>query len=116
MSQQTDHEVLQYMLDNNHAINANVKWGNGYRNIVIFQGKNYQYNGKGGVNKTLFKSILPLYITMSSKVKITIKTDDSEKIKYEYRQIKENKKYIEQLTSELQSLNGSTTQMGVTID
>jgi hypothetical protein len=81
MSQQTDHEVLQYMLDNKHATHANVKWGSGYRNIVIFQGKKYQYNGKGGVNKILLKSILPLYITMSSKVKITIKTDDSEKNK-----------------------------------
>ena len=30
--------------------------------------------------------------------------------------IKEKNKYIGQLTSELQSLNGSTTQMGVTID
>ena len=81
MSQQTDHEVLQYMLDNKHATHANVKCGNGYRNIGIFQSKNYQYNGKGGVNKILLKSILPLYITMSSKVKITIKTDDSEKNK-----------------------------------
>ena len=77
MSQQTDHEVLQYMLDNKHATHANVKRGSGYRNIVIFQGKKYQSNGKGGVNQILLKSILPLYITMSSKVKITIKIDDS---------------------------------------
>ena len=79
MSQQTDHEVLQYMLDNKHATHANVKWGSGYRNIVTFQCKKYQYNGKGGVSKIVLKSISPLYITMSSKVKITIKTEDSEK-------------------------------------
>ena len=78
MSQQTDHEVLQYMLDNKHATHANVKWGTGYRNIVIFQDKRYQYKEIGSVNNILLKSILPLYITMSSKVKITIKTDDSE--------------------------------------
>ena len=54
---------------------------------------------------------------MSSKDKITIKTDDSEKNKVVIKNnIKEKKNYIGQLTSELQILNGSTTQMGVTID
>ena len=76
MLQPTDREVLQYMLDNKHATNNNVEWGNGYRNVVIFQGKKYQYKEVGTVNKILMKSISPLYIEMSSKVKITIKTDD----------------------------------------
>ena len=79
MTQPTDQEVLQYMLDSGEAISAYVNWGNGFRDIIVFQDKKYQYNGKGSVNKILLKSILPLYITMSSKVKITIKTGDSEK-------------------------------------
>ena len=76
MSQQTDREIVQYMLDNKHATHVNLKWGAGYRNVVIFQGKKYQYKAVGGVNKILIKSIFPLYIKMSSNVKITKKTDD----------------------------------------
>ena len=78
MSQQTDHEIVQYMLDNKHATKTNIKWGTGYRNVVIFQGKKYQYKEVGDVNKILMKSISPLYIKMSSTLQITIKTDDSE--------------------------------------
>ena len=78
MSQQTDHEIVQYMLDNKHATKANLKWGTGYRNVVIFHGGKYQYKEVGTVNKILMKSISPLYIEMSSTLQITIKTDDSE--------------------------------------
>ena len=51
MSQQTDREIVQYMLDNEHATHVNLKWGAGYRNVVIFQGKKYQYKEVGDVNK-----------------------------------------------------------------
>ena len=81
MAQQTDREIVQYMLDNKYAIKNNIKWGTGYRNVVIFQGKKYQYKEAGDVNKILMKSISPLYITMSSKLQITIKTDDENKSK-----------------------------------
>ena len=39
MSQQTDHEIVQYMLDNKQATKNNIKWGTGYRNVVIFRVK-----------------------------------------------------------------------------
>ena len=78
MAQQTDRDIVQYMLDNKQATKNNIKWGTGYRNVVIFQGKKYQYKEVGDVNKILMKSISPLYIKMSSKLQITIKTDDSE--------------------------------------
>ncbi len=78
MSQQTDHEIVQYMLDNKRATKTNIKWGTGYRNVVIFHGKKYQYKEVGDVNNILMKRISPLYIKMSSKLQITMKTDDSE--------------------------------------
>ena len=94
MSQQTDHEIVKYMLDNKHATHANVKWGAGYRNIVIFQGKKYQYKEIGSVNNILMKSISPLYIEMSSKIQITIKTDDEHTSKLVKKTIiKDKKKY-----------------------
>jgi hypothetical protein len=77
MTNPTDREVLQFLLDSGEAKQANVKWGNsGYRNVIIFQGKKYQYKGTGNVNIILIKSILPLYISMSAKVKNTNKKDD----------------------------------------
>ena len=78
MSQQTDHEIVQYMLDNKRATKTNIKWGSGDRNVIIFQGKKYQYKEVGDVNNILMKRISPLYIKMSSKLQITMKTDDSE--------------------------------------
>ena len=70
MTHPTDRDVLQFVLDAGEASQANVKWGSGHRNVVIFKGKKYQYKGTGSVNKILLKSILPLYISMSSKVLI----------------------------------------------
>ena len=62
MTNPTGEEILQYLLDAGQAqYPVEVKWGKGYRNVVIFQGKKYQYKGTGKVNKRLFKSILPLY-------------------------------------------------------
>ena len=70
MTHPTDREVLQFLLDAGEASKANIKWGSGTRNVIIFQGKKYQYKGTGNVNKILMKSILPLYINMSSKVQV----------------------------------------------
>ena len=67
MTNPTGEEILQYLLDAGEASQAKVQWGkSGYRNVVIFQGKKYQYKGSGKINKRLLKSILPLYISMSS--------------------------------------------------
>ena len=68
MTNPTGEEILQYLLEAGEAqYPVEVKWGKGYRNVVIFQGKKYQYKGTGNVNKRLLKSILPLYISMSDK-------------------------------------------------
>ena len=94
MAQHTDREIVQYMLENKHAIKNTMKWGNGYRNVIIFQGKKYQYKEVGDVNKILMKSISPLYIEMSSKLQITIKTDDSENKKVVLKKQKKRKKQL----------------------
>ena len=42
MTHPTDRDVLQFLLDAGEASRANVKWGNnGYRNVIIFQGKKH---------------------------------------------------------------------------
>ena len=67
MTNPTGEEILHYLLEAGEAqYPVKVKWGKGSRNVVIFQGKKYQYKGTGEVNKILLKSILPLYISMSS--------------------------------------------------
>ena len=69
MTNPTGEEILQYLLEAGEASQAKVQWGkSGYRNVVIFQGKKYQYKGSGKINKRLLKSILPLYISMPPKV------------------------------------------------
>ena len=66
----TPEVALQYLIDNNIAVERNIKWGNHYRKVIDIKGKTVQYNGVR-INKTLEKNILPLYIdsTMSSKDK-----------------------------------------------
>ena len=51
MTHPTDREVLQLLLDAGSLSQANIKRGKDYRNVVIFQGKNYEYNGTDNVNK-----------------------------------------------------------------
>ena len=106
------------MLDNKHATKNNIKWGTGYRNVVvIFQGKKYQYKEVGDVNKILMKSISPLYIKMSSKLQITIKTDDSENKKIVLKnKTKEKNNYVQELTAESINLNNSTAIKSVSIN
>ena len=62
MTNPTGEEILQYLLDAGEAqYPVEVKWGKGYRNVVIFQGKKYQYNGKILFNNLLLILPLPLY-------------------------------------------------------
>ena len=62
---------LTYLLENGHAWHVNVKWGNGHRNVIIIEGKKYQYNGGDEFNKNLVKKISALYISMSNKASNT---------------------------------------------
>jgi hypothetical protein len=95
MSQQMgDREIIQYMLDNKYATKENVKWGTGYRNIVVFNGKKHQYKEIGSVNKILMKSIYPLYIEMSTKVQIPMKKEAESKSKLVKQTIIKEKKTI----------------------
>ena len=100
MTHPADRDVLLLFLDAGEASQANVEWGSGHRNVVIFTGKKYQYKGAGSVNKILMKSNLPLYISMSSKVLIKNKiTDDKKQI------TAEKNNYVHELIGKLQQLN-----------
>ena len=64
MTNPTGEEILQYLLDAGEAqYPVEVKWGKGYRNVVIFQGKKYLY--KLGVESSrilvvcLYESVQP---------------------------------------------------------
>jgi hypothetical protein len=43
----TPEQVLQQLYDDGRAIDKEIKWGSGKRNVVIIDGKKYQYT-KGG--------------------------------------------------------------------
>ena len=59
---------LDYLLENEAAEHVKVRWGKGYRWVVIIGGKKYLYKGGHDINKNLKKKIVQLYISMSSKV------------------------------------------------
>ena len=80
MTNPTDREVLQLLLDAGEASQANVMWGNSCnRNVIIFRGKKYQYNSTGDVNKISMKSISPLYRRMSLRSTLVIQKIAEEK-------------------------------------
>ena len=56
---------LNYLLDNGATEQVNVKWGKGYRNVIVIGGKKYLYKGGDEFNKNLKKKITSLYISMS---------------------------------------------------
>ena len=58
---------LNYVLEDGHAEHVNVKWGTGHRNVIIIEGKKYQYKGGDAFNKNLENKISALYISMSYK-------------------------------------------------
>ena len=63
----TPEQVLKSLLDAGEVSQANVKWGKGYRDVIIVGSKKYQYKKGGTVNKILRNKIIPLYISMSDK-------------------------------------------------
>ena len=69
--------ALDYLLAYGEAVQATVPWGKGYRNVIITQGKKYQYKLNKNINKNLRNKIVPLYIrlTMSSNKKTLIIDD-----------------------------------------
>ena len=52
----TTQQKLDYFISQNLAEHKEIKWGSngGVRNVVIIQGKTYQYK-EGSINKTLEK-------------------------------------------------------------
>lgn len=70
---------LKYLLDRGYADQVKVKWGKGYRNVIIIGGKKYLYKGGDEFNKNLKKKIVSLYINMSDKTldQKTKKSDNS---------------------------------------
>ena len=63
----TPEQVLQSLLDAGEVSQANVKWGKGYRDVIIVKGSKYPYKAGGPINKIIRKKIIPLYIHMSDK-------------------------------------------------
>ena len=63
----TPEQVLKSLLDAGEVSQVNVKWGKGYRDVIIVGSKKYQYKKGGTVNKILRNKIIPLYISMSDK-------------------------------------------------
>ena len=58
---------LDYLLDNQAAEHAKVKWGKAYRWVVNIGGKRYPYKGGYDINKNLQKKIVHIYIDMTNK-------------------------------------------------
>ena len=56
MALSTIKQELDYLLDNGGAVVKNVKWGNRERQVVIIDGKQYQYKGGNDINKFLEKN------------------------------------------------------------
>ena len=48
-----------------NAEHFKVKWGKSERNVIIIEGKRYQYKGGDDINKNLGKKIIVLYKSMS---------------------------------------------------
>ena len=59
--------MLQYLLDAGEAETVNVKWGKGFRNVIVISGKKYPYKVHGEINKRLSEKVSSLYIDMSPK-------------------------------------------------
>ena len=57
-------DKLNSLIDNGTITMERVAWGNGFRNVVIINGKRYQYSGKS-ISNILENKISLLYIDMS---------------------------------------------------
>ena len=51
----TTQQKLDYLISQKVVELQNIKWGSGFRDVVITGVKKYQYNKKGSINKTLEK-------------------------------------------------------------
>jgi hypothetical protein len=59
----TTHDKLQALIRAGHATDENIKWGRGYRRVIILGGKKYQYNGNT-ISRILKNKIYSMYIDM----------------------------------------------------
>ena len=50
----TTQQKLDYLISQKVVELQNIKWGSGFRNVVIIGGKTYQYK-EGNINKSLEK-------------------------------------------------------------
>ena len=75
----TIQQKLDYLISQKVAtLNENVKWGSGLRNVVVIEGKKYQYKGSDDINITLQNKITSLYIDMPKSSKEKTKNYDDE--------------------------------------
>ena len=63
----TTQQKLDYLISQKVVELQNIKWESGFRDVVIIGVKQYQYNKKGSINKTLEKIISLLYIDTMPK-------------------------------------------------
>ena len=57
---ETTQQKLDYLISQKVAEHQNIKWGSGFRDVVIIGVKTYQYK-KGGINKSLEKHFIVIY-------------------------------------------------------
>ena len=102
---------LDYLLENGAAKHVTVRWGQSYRKVIIIGGKQYQYKGGDNINRNLENTIVPLYISMSSKPSKqntnTIKDDAATKIQKLYKANKQtlNKEHAIQVIFNIRFMN-----------
>ena len=62
-------ERIKTLLDQNIIKYDKVKWGNSYRNVLIIDGKKYQYTMNKNISKILENKINPLFINSIMSLK-----------------------------------------------
>ena len=72
----TTQQKLDYLISQKVVEHQNIKWGSGVRNVVIIEGKKYQYKKGSIINNRLEKIINPLYISMSKSLNKKRKQND----------------------------------------
>lgn len=72
----TTQQKLDYPISQKVVEHQNIKWGSGFRNVVIIDGLKYQYKKGSIINHRLEKNINPLYISMSKSLNKKRKQND----------------------------------------
>ena len=72
----TTQQKLDYLISQKVVEHQNIKWGSGFRNVVIIDGLKYQYKKGSIINNRLEKIINPLYISMSKSLNKKRKQND----------------------------------------